>query len=454
MKLDPKLLKYMTKEQWRVLSAVEQGMKNHSLVPLELIVSIAGLRHGGSTKIVNALLRNKLIARNSQKYEGYRLTYLGYDFLALRVFVARGTITGVGRKIGVGKESDIYLVRNDEGNTYALKLHRLGRVSFKSIKTKRDYLQGRHKSNWLYISRLAAMKEFAFMKALYQNDFSVPTPVDQNRHCVVMQLCEGYPLYQIKTMENAQVVYKRMMDTIIRLAQYGLIHCDFNEFNLMINNEGEITVIDFPQMVSTEHENAKYYFDRDVECVRKFFGKILRADVSEYPRWGKFGPRLRTLDSEVKASGFSEKAEAEFNKLMKDQEEIEKVVDKEEEDVDNEDEVMEEEENNVNKTSVEENGKEERNDDETTTTRDKEISSSTNDVPCIPSMDPDESSELQVPTSRQNDDMVARVRAQRNKQKARDRKRRTVTRNKNKQRGKREIKKSAKASMKAAMQPW
>ena len=235
MKLDPKLLKYMKKEEWRVLSAVEQGMKNHSLVPLELIVSIAGtftrfsspvrktytyqntgLRHGGVNKVVGALLRNKLISRNSEKYEGYRLTYLGYDFLALRVFVARGTITGVGRKIGVGKESDIYLVRNDEGTTFALKLHRLGRVSFKSIKTKRDYLQGRHKSNWLYVSRLAAVKEFAFMKALHQNDFSVPIPVDQNRHCVVMELCQGVPLYHIKTLKNAEVVYKSLMGTIVR----------------------------------------------------------------------------------------------------------------------------------------------------------------------------------------------------------------------------------------------
>ena len=175
-----------------------------------------GLRHGGVNKVVGALLRNKLISRNSEKYEGYRLTYLGYDFLALRVFVARGTITGVGRKIGVGKESDIYLVRNDEGTTFALKLHRLGRVSFKSIKTKRDYLQGRHKSNWLYVSRLAAVKEFAFMKALHQNDFSVPIPVDQNRHCVVMELCQGVPLYHIKTLKNAEVVYKSLMDTIVR----------------------------------------------------------------------------------------------------------------------------------------------------------------------------------------------------------------------------------------------
>ena len=140
---------------------------------------------------------------------------MGYDF-GTSIFVARGTITGVGRKIGVGKESDIYLVRHDEGTTFALKLHRLGRVSFKSIKTKRDYLQGRHKSNWLYVSRLAAVKEFAFMKALHQNGFSVPTPVDQNRHCVVMELCQGVPLYHIKTLKNAEVVYKSLMDTIVR----------------------------------------------------------------------------------------------------------------------------------------------------------------------------------------------------------------------------------------------
>ena len=36
---------------------------------------------------------------------------MGYDFLALRVLLNRGHITGVGRMIGMGKESDIYEVR-------------------------------------------------------------------------------------------------------------------------------------------------------------------------------------------------------------------------------------------------------------------------------------------------------------------------------------------------------
>ena len=53
--------------------------------------------------------------RDRSKYEGYRLTYMGYDYLALHTFVARGTITGIGRQIGVGKESDIYLAVDAEG---------------------------------------------------------------------------------------------------------------------------------------------------------------------------------------------------------------------------------------------------------------------------------------------------------------------------------------------------
>lgn len=39
--------------------------------------------------------------------DGFRLTYLGYDFLAIKTLVNRGIFTSVGRQIGVGKESGI-----------------------------------------------------------------------------------------------------------------------------------------------------------------------------------------------------------------------------------------------------------------------------------------------------------------------------------------------------------
>ena len=43
----------------------------------------------------------------------------------------------------------------------------LGRTSFRKVKEKRDYHRHRHSTSWLYLSRLAATKEFAFMKVLF-----------------------------------------------------------------------------------------------------------------------------------------------------------------------------------------------------------------------------------------------------------------------------------------------
>ena len=62
MKLDVTCMRYLTKDDYRVLVAVEMGMRNHELVPVSLITSIAALRHGGSYKILSTLLKYKLVA--------------------------------------------------------------------------------------------------------------------------------------------------------------------------------------------------------------------------------------------------------------------------------------------------------------------------------------------------------------------------------------------------------
>jgi hypothetical protein len=62
---------------------------------------------------------------------------------------------------------DIFEVATEDGTVLARKLHRLGRTSFRAVKSKRDYLRHRRSFNWLYLSRLAALKEFAFMKVFF-----------------------------------------------------------------------------------------------------------------------------------------------------------------------------------------------------------------------------------------------------------------------------------------------
>ncbi|XP_065517958.1 serine/threonine-protein kinase RIO2 [Lathamus discolor] len=304
-KLNVVMLRYLSREHFRVLTAVEMGMKNHEIVPASLIASIASLKHGGCNKILRELVKHKLLAYERTKtVQGYRLTNAGYDYLALKTLSSRQVINSVGNQMGVGKESDIYIVANEEEQQFALKLHRLGRTSFRSLKNKRDYHKHRHKMSWLYLSRLAAMKEFAYMKALHDRNFPVPKPIDYNRHAVVMELIDGYPLCQVHHMEDPASVYSDLMDLIVKLANHGLIHGDFNEFNLILDNDDHVTMIDFPQMISTSHTNAEWYFDRDVNCIKEFFKKRFNYESEVFPEF-KDVRRECSLDREIAASGYT-----------------------------------------------------------------------------------------------------------------------------------------------------
>ncbi|KAM3845734.1 serine/threonine-protein kinase RIO2 isoform 2-T2 [Vipera latastei] len=281
------------------------GMKNHDIVPPSLIASIASLKHGGCNKILKELTKHRLISYERTKtVQGYRLTNGGYDYLALKTLTSRDIICSVGNQMGVGKESDIYIVANEKEEQFALKLHRLGRTSFRNLKNKRDYHKHRHKMSWLYLSRLAAMKEFTYMKVLYDRQFPVPKPYDYNRHAVVMELVNGYPLSQVHHLEDPASLYNELMELIVKLANHGLIHGDFNEFNLMLDDKDQVTMIDFPQMVSTSHANAEWYFDRDVKCIRDFFMKRFSYESELYPTF-KDVRKECSLDVEISASGYT-----------------------------------------------------------------------------------------------------------------------------------------------------
>ncbi|KAL8928896.1 MAG: hypothetical protein Q9172_000734 [Xanthocarpia lactea] len=387
MKLNTTHLRYLTPEDWRVLTAVEQGSKNHEIVPTSLIIQLSHLRSGsGAHRSISTLAKANLIARvQNAKYDGYRLTYGGLDYLALHTHFQRKTLHSTGQCIGTGKESDIHIVlappsasspsssqttirkSHHQQQQCILKIHRLGRISFRTIKTNRDYLRHRTSASWMHMSRLSALKEHTFMTALHAAGFPVPTPLAWNRHTVVMSLIEGTPLYQIRHLEEheARRLYGELMAMIVRLAGVGLIHGDFNEFNIMIEeresspssskksdrlppdteepeqDDGRqddtttttmITavtlhpiLIDFPQMLSISHPNASTYFDRDVDCIKRYFSRRFHFTSDDSgPFFKDVQNRMRTtkgvrrLDVEVEASGFSKKMAKELEKYMED----------------------------------------------------------------------------------------------------------------------------------------
>jgi RIO kinase 2 len=398
MKLDPTVMRTMNRQDYRVLAAVETGMRSHALVPSPLIASIASLRHGGTHKIISSLLRDKLLSHNrSCGYDGYRLTNSGYDILALHTLKSRGIIAALGDRIGTGKESDVYLAANSEGKQIVLKFHRLGRTSFRDVKKKRDYFMvnavSKNKkhgtmyktqpNSWLFLSRMSALKEFAFMKALNGADYPTPSPIAHNRHIVAMGLVRGVPLYQLHSNRvseaQAESIFEQSINIASRLVRQGLVHCDLNEFNLMVDLSGVqsviagdddvgehyvrhsgmsvvtkgalsahgplqkfsvdgtgeivteappepaellgngepkpvVTLIDFPQMVSTNHPNSQELFERDIECLRRFFVKKLKC-IPEggweelVPSWKELRPS-DLVAGDASGSGEAEAADA------------------------------------------------------------------------------------------------------------------------------------------------
>ncbi|KAK5082494.1 Serine/threonine-protein kinase rio2 [Exophiala xenobiotica] len=327
MKLDTKSLRYLNNADWKVLSAVESGSRNHEVVPTSLIISIAKSSPGDVQRSISLLARSSLVAKvATAKYDGYRLTYGGLDYLALHGLEKSNVIYSVGNQIGVGKESDIFVVSDEKGEQRVLKIHRLGRVSFKKgVRNKRDYARTRTQKergagSWMYMSRLAAMKEYAFMTALKGAGVEVPVPLGQNRHQIVMSLVDGFPLRQIDQVPDPAGLYAELIAIIVRLAHLGLIHGDFNEFNIMIK---EVEKQD-GQMVSIDHANAGYYFDRDVDCIKKYFsrrfGFVSDDDgphFKEVRRAIAKDMETKRLDAKVEASGFSKKMAKDLEAYMK-----------------------------------------------------------------------------------------------------------------------------------------
>ncbi|XP_068210884.1 uncharacterized protein RIOK2 [Palaemon carinicauda] len=337
-------LRYLSREDFRVLTAIEMGMKNHELVPGPLVAQIANVRAGGVHKMLRELCKHRLCAYERGKhYDGYRLTNMGYDYLALKVLASRDVVGSVGSQIGVGKESDIYVVADNLGNPMCMKLHRLGRTSFRKLKEKRDYHKHRSRVSWLYLSRLSATKEFAYMKALHDRGFPVPRPVDYSRHCVIMELVKGYPLCNVHEVEDVPQLYSDLMDLIVKLANHGVIHSDFNEFNIMIDESAKPIVIDFPQMVSTSHENARMYFNRDVKCIQDFFRRKFGYESELHPDFDTDIEKEYSLDTEVSASGYSREIK-EFDDNYREDKVDEQLED---EDSENDSETEEEEESEI-----------------------------------------------------------------------------------------------------------
>ena len=274
------ILPKLEAEDFRVLQAIELGMASFQYVPFEEIAKYANLNPQEVEFRVSELNKKDLLYSKPQPYVGYILNYAGYDCLALNALVKADILEALGRSLGVGKEADVYEALTPDGMRVAVKFHRLGRTSFRDTRRKRGYAVDRHHISWLYQSRLAAEREFEALNLVHPAGVSAPKPLNRNRHVLVMSYIEGYNLADVDSLDDPEGFLEDILQNVRCALSAGVIHTDLSEFNIVVQLDGEVLLIDWPQFVTKDHPNAEMLLRRDIRNVLRYFSRKFSVERS------------------------------------------------------------------------------------------------------------------------------------------------------------------------------
>ena len=261
------IVKSLDNSDWKVLRALESSMKKAEFTPLTYLANESRL-NAEEVEFRLKRLQGFKLARHDPK--GFALVWAGYDALALKGFVERNLIAGMGMQIGVGKESDVLEAIGDKGEKFAVKFYRIGRVSFRDTRRKRAYLAS-SQHQWLLVSSAAAKREFESLQKLYPLGIAVPHAIGRERHTILMDKVEGTLLANLIKIPRASSTLRKILRNISKAYREGnVINSDLSEFNIIYDGT-KVWLIDWPQAVEVSHKNAENLLKRDVYNIVNFF---------------------------------------------------------------------------------------------------------------------------------------------------------------------------------------
>lgn len=275
-------LKNLSPKELRALVGVEVGMKKNQFVEIDQIARYAGYSVKQTTQHLKKCHKLNLVRRWTGHFTGYELTIHGYDTLALNALYESGVVIGFGREKGVGKESRVYHGLNSKEEEVILKFHRVGFTSFQHVKKKRRYTANKHHISELYSSRLSAETEYKWLKVANDSKLSVPKLYGKNRHVIVMELIDGIDLHRLSKLPDPSEIVETVLDFIYDAWNIGkFVHGDLSEHNIIMTHDIIPIIIDFPQAVGVEMEEAKVLLERDIKNVLTFFDRKYGIKIDE-----------------------------------------------------------------------------------------------------------------------------------------------------------------------------
>jgi RIO kinase 1 len=190
-----------------------------------------------------------------------------------------------------GKEAEVYIVEA-EGQICCAKIYK--DANHRSFKHKTQYTEGRKvrgsrrgramESGSRYgRQEREAEWQNTEVDALYQlaaAGVRVPKPLGYHEGVLLLQMItdeNGQPAPRLNdveiTPEQARDYHLVLVRETVKMLCSGLIHGDLSEFNVLVSRDG-LVIIDLPQAIQATANNAFGLFERDLNQLAAFFGRV------------------------------------------------------------------------------------------------------------------------------------------------------------------------------------
>lgn len=196
-------------------------------------------------------------------------------------FLNSGILYEVHGVVNAGKEARIYWGKSKEGKDLAVKIYLTTSAEFRRGMLK--YIEGDYRFKGVKRDTRSliftwAQKEFRNLEQASRAKVRVPEPIAVKNNVLIMEFIgkDGVnaPSLKEQAPNDPEKVYKKLLTYVKRLYRKAqLVHGDLSEYNIMMW-KGKPVIFDVAQAVPTSHPMAKFFLQRDLTNVSKFFSRL------------------------------------------------------------------------------------------------------------------------------------------------------------------------------------
>lgn len=219
-----------------------------------------------------------------EKFKVYQGVFDEHTLLTLENLKRRKYFDELGQAIKTGKEGDVYFAYKND-STFAVKIFRITSANFKKISQYiiRDFRFRTIQGNMRKVIMAWSQKEFRNLQILYRSQVNVPYAYKQLQNVIVIDYIDGEMLKD-SVIDNPQEIFDQVKEQLhLMLHQAKLIHGDLSEYNMMLDKNDIVYIIDVGQAMGFKSKQDFREFEdlfiRDIENVCRFFNKKFSLDI-------------------------------------------------------------------------------------------------------------------------------------------------------------------------------